>query len=268
VEHLLARFGEIPKLELELAMVLTSPVLPSPIPAPFPVTPDAVLEEFQPLVRAIAAHLSKSLPASVEFEDLVQWGQVGLLHAVSRYADNRNVKFATYAKFRIRGAMLDGLRELDWAPRHARAETRRRDAARARLETGNGRPPTESELAQELGMTLEQYRERQMQAPPQLVSMNRSKAVEGESDWDRPAEQPTPLDFAMSGQLTERLGAAMALLSERDRVVLHSYFWDSKTMAEIAVQLGVNESRVCQLRKRAMERLKVLLRDEGIRDVA
>ena len=248
-------------------LVLTEPTQAFPL-SPVDTSAEATLKQFEPLVRAIARHLSKSLPSWVEVDDLVQWGQVGLLHAISRYSEERNVKFSTYAKYRIRGAMLDGLRELDWAPRNARAGAKRFAEAQARFEAAHGRPATDDELAAVLDLTVEQVRDRLHQVVPEMVSLHHGSSGEGSSDWDQPSGQPSPFDFVMSGQLRDRLSAAMDLLPERDRVVLRSYYWDSQTMAEIAKQLGVNESRICQVRKRAMERLRVILSDVGIAEVA
>jgi len=229
-----------------------------------PASPEALLAAYQPLLGAIAKQLHGALPTSVELDDLIQWGQVGLLHAISRYSENRNVKFATYAKFRIRGAMLDGLRELDWAPRRVRVETRRRAVAQAKFEASHGRAATESELADALGMSLDEYRERQMQFPPEVVSFSGRAARENEPDIDPVAHQPNPLEAVLAGDMNDRVSAALQRLPERERFIVHSYFWDSRTMADIAHEIGVNESRVCQLRKRAMERMKEYLHGEGI----
>lgn len=253
-------------------MVPNLPVLSAPLQA-FPLSPvdtsaEATLKQFEPLVKAIARHLCKSLPSWVEVDDLVQWGQVGLLHAISRYSEERNVKFSTYAKYRIRGAMLDGLRELDWAPRNARADAKRLEAAQAQFEAAHGRPATDEELAALLDLTVEQLRDRIHRVMPEMVPLHHSASGESSSDWDQPCGQPSPFDVVMSGQLRDRLSAAMDLLPERDRVVLRSYYWDSQTMAEIAKQLGVNESRISQVRKRAMERLRVILCDVGMAEVA
>lgn len=248
-------------------MVLTNSAVETAIPEPAEAgtaSPEALLAAYQPLLGAIAKQLHGSLPTSVELDDLMQWGQVGLLHAISRYSENRNVKFSTYAKFRIRGAMLDGLRELDWAPRRVRVETRRRAAVQARFEANHGRAATESELAAELGLSLDEYRERQMHFPPEVVSFSGRAGRENEPDWDPVAHQPDPLEEVLAGDMSDRVSAALDRLPERERFIVHSYFWDSRTMADIAHEIGVNESRVCQIRKRAMERMKEYLHGEGV----
>jgi len=231
-------------------------------------SPEVLLKAYQPLVRAIAGRLHGSLPCWVELDDLIQLGQMGLLQAIERYRQDRNVTFPTYAKFRIRGAMIDGLRELDWASREIRAETRHRATVRFQLEIANERPATEAELAEALGMTLDQFRGRQRHTPPTLVSLSVWPKGEPEPEWNIADEQPNPFDAAMEAEVRDRVSGALQQLSERERFVLHSYYWESRTLAEIADAIGVNESRVCQLRKHAIARVRDYLQRIGIWDTA
>jgi RNA polymerase sigma factor for flagellar operon FliA len=221
------------------------------------------LIEYAPLVKRIAHHMMARLPASVEVDDLIQTGMLGLLDAVNLYEESHGAKFETYAALRIRGAILDGLREIDWLPRSFRRDLRRIENAIATLEQRLGRAPLEQEVALELGMTLTDYQKMLQEARGyQLVSFEDFGHGEGENYLDRHLEEQgaDPLDVLLDRSLREQLIKGIGALPEREKTVMALYYEQDFNFREIGETLGVTESRICQLHSQAIARLRSQLR--------
>lgn len=207
------------------------------------------------LVKRIAYHLAGRLPASVEVDDLIQAGMLGLLEAASHYAADRGASFETYAGIRIRGAMIDALRKLDWAPRSVHRRAREAAAAMRQIEVEHGREARDVEVAERMGVTIEEYHRVMHDASScQLASLDEAAAATELAD--RSAD---PLLQVQSGEFREHLAAAIAGLPERERLVMSMYYDDELNLKEIGAVLKVTESRVCQLHGQALVRLKARL---------
>ena len=219
--------------------------------------------EYAPLVKRIAHHMMAKLPASVEVDDVIQAGMLGLLDAISRYEESQGATFETYAAQRIRGAMLDGLRQADWLPRSLRRDLRQIEATIGKLEQRLGRAPSEHELADEMDVPLAQYQKMLQEARGyQLVSFEDFSQSEDDDYLDRHIEAPgsNPLDMLLDRKLRERLVKAIVDLPEREKAVMGLYYEKELNFREIGDTLGVSESRVCQLHSQAIARLRNRLR--------
>jgi RNA polymerase sigma factor for flagellar operon FliA len=222
------------------------------------------LTQYAPLVKRIAHHMMAKLPASVEIDDVIQSGMLGLLDAISRYEESHGAQFETYAGQRIRGAILDGLRQADWLPRSFRRDLRRIEGAISKLEQRLGRAPAEHEVAQELGMSLADYQEMLQDARGyQLISFEDFNHDDGGEFLERYCESTgvNPLDALLDRKLRERLVKAIAGLPEREKVVMGLYYEEELNFREIGETLGVSESRVCQLHSQAIARLRGQIRN-------
>jgi RNA polymerase sigma factor for flagellar operon FliA len=220
---------------------------------------DQLVSQYAPLVKRIAYHLLAKLPASVQVDDLIQTGMIGLLDALGRYEDGMGAQFETYAVQRIRGAMLDGLRENDWMPRGLRREMRRVEAAIQSLEHRHGRPPHETELAEALDMPLADYQKLLQDARGhQLVYFEDLNQDDGEDYLERNYAGPSldPLDALEDQDLRRGLVQAIANLPEREKMMMALYYEEDLNLREIGEVLGVTESRVCQLHTQAIARLR------------
>lgn len=219
--------------------------------------------KFAPLVKRIAHHMMASLPPSVEVDDMIQSGMMGLLDAARRYTESEGAQFETYAVQRIRGAILDGLRQADWLPRTLRRSLRGIETMIGRLEQRHGRAPSEKELAAALDMSLADYQHLLQEARGyQLVSYEDFKGSDEESFVDRYCTdgRPDPLSFLMERAVREDLIAAIADLPDREQKVMGLYYEQELNLREIGEVLGVSESRICQLHTQAIARLRALLR--------
>ncbi|MBY0264993.1 MAG: RNA polymerase sigma factor FliA [Burkholderiales bacterium] len=222
------------------------------------------VHKFAPLVKRIAHHMMASLPSSVEIDDMIQSGMIGLLDAARRYTETEGAQFETYAVQRIRGAMLDSLRQADWLPRSLRQSLRRIEVTISRLEQAQCRPPTENELAAALNMSLGDYQHLLQEARGyQLVSYEDFKGGEDESFIDRYCSdgRPDPLAFLTDRALREELASAIDDLPEREKRVMGLYYEQELNLREIGEILGVSESRICQLHTQAIARLRTRLRE-------
>lgn len=225
---------------------------------------DHLVMQFAPLVKRIAYHLMAKLPASVQVEDVIQNGMLGLIDAVNRYEDGLGAQFETYAVQRIRGAMLDGLRENDWLPRSLRREMRRIEAAISSLEQRFGRAPTENELADALGMKLGEYQKMLQDARGhQLVYFEDFSENGGDDFLDRnfAGDEDDPLETLLNKNMRDVLVRAIEDLPEREKLVMGLYYDKELNLREIGKILGVSESRICQLHSQAVARLRARIRD-------
>lgn len=220
---------------------------------------DQLISRYAPLVKRIAYHLMAKLPASVQVEDIIQNGMLGLLDAITRYEEGLGAQFETYAVQRIRGAMLDGLRENDWLPRSLRREMRRIEVAVHTLEQQHGRQPTERELAETLGMNLAEYQKMLQEARGyQLVYFEDFGEEEDDDFLERHmiGEAVDPLTLLEDQNMRSVLVQAIEDLPEREKMVMGLYYEEDMNLREIGEVLGVSESRVCQLHSQAIARLR------------
>lgn len=221
---------------------------------------DQLVQRFAPLVKRIAYHLMARLPSSVQVDDLIQNGMMGLLDAINRFEAGMGAQFETYAAQRVRGAMLDGLRENDWLPRSLRRDFRRIETAISQLEQEYGRAPSENELASALGMALADYQKMLQDARGhQLISFE-DMVEDGDEDFlerhltDNSGE---PSKILEDESLRHALVLGIELLPEREKMMMALYYEQDLNLREIGEVMGVTESRVCQLHSQAVARLRV-----------
>jgi RNA polymerase sigma factor for flagellar operon FliA len=216
----------------------------------------ALVARHAELVKRIAYHLAGRLPPSVEVDDLIQSGMIGLLEAATHYAADRGASFETYAGIRIRGAMIDALRKQDWAPRSVHRKSRAAASAIREIEGREGREARDTEIAAAMGIPLDEYhRIVQDSSACQLSSMDEANDAAAVADRDA-----NPLLEAESGALRSAVAEAIAGLPERERLVMSMYYDDELNLKEIGAVLGISESRVCQLHGQALVRLRARLR--------
>lgn len=204
------------------------------------------------------------LPASVEVDDLIQAGLLGLLGAVERFDDEQGANFETFASQRIRGAMLDELRDADWASRNVRKSARQIEAAIHVLQQRLGRPPAEQEIASELQLELEAYFELLNDARgAQLVYYEDLQEADGDEFLGRFVDEstPAPFDLLVGQRFRKALVQAIGALPEREKMLMNMYYDQELNFKEIGAVLGVSESRVCQLHTQTVSRLRGWLKD-------
>lgn len=215
---------------------------------------DALVMRHAELVKRIAYHLAGRLPPSVDVEDLIQAGMLGLLEAASNYSSGRGASFETYAGIRIRGSMIDALRKLDWAPRSVHRKAREVAQAIRELEKETGREARDTEIAAKLSLRLEDYhRIVQDAASCQLTSLEDAHITErGDDSFD-------PFRETVDDSFRDALAHAISELPEREKLVMSLYYQEELNLKEIGLVLKVTESRVCQLHGQALTRLKARL---------
>jgi RNA polymerase sigma factor FliA len=226
---------------------------------------------YSPLVKYVAGRMSSGLPAHVEEADLISYGLLGLIDAIERFDLEREIKFETYAIARIKGAIVDELRALDWVPRSVRARARDIERVHRRLEHELQRTPTDEEMSEALGITVEEFRD-------WLLKISQSTVVALDELWtvaDASGDQVSlldtlqdpaagdPLKLLAAAELKRRLAGAILALPERERLVIALYYYENLTLREIGEVLTVTESRVSQLHTQAVLRLRSRMSDEA-----
>ena len=221
------------------------------------------------IVKYIAGRMAIHVPSNVEMDDLIGWGVLGLLDAVEKFDHTQNIKFTTYASIRIRGAIIDQIRSLDWAPRSLRAMARRVGESRERLRQKQGAEPGYDAIADDMGTTPEQVEGAMAQLySVQLMSLD-DYLPDEDSTASRKAEVigdrnvRTPDQVAQERERVDRIVEAILKLPEQQQKVLHLYYYEELTLKEVGMVLEVSESRVCQVHSAAMKTLrKAIQRDE------
>ncbi|WP_313704244.1 RNA polymerase sigma factor FliA [Massilia sp.] len=223
-----------------------------------------LLTQHQPLVKRLAHQMKAKLPPSVEVDDLIQAGMMGLLDAINRYEDNHGAQFETYAVLRIRGAMVDELRANDWMPRSTRQNMKKVETAMTALQQRLGRPPSESEVAKALNLPLEDYQEMLFEGGGhQLVYYEDFHEDDGNDSFlDRYAvEDADPLRALLDTDFRSAVIEAIDNLPPREKILMGLYYEEELNLKEIGAVLGVSESRVSQLHTQAVARLRASLRE-------
>ena len=223
---------------------------------------------YSPLVKFVAGRTGARLPSHVEQSDLISYGMLGLIEAMDRFEPKRQIRFETFAMQRIRGAIIDELRSLDWVPRSVRSRAREIEAANSTLENKLGRAPTDGELADKLGMNEEELQD-------SLLEISNSSILALEELWMTPdasgdrvslldtiedEASPDPQAALDSNEVKDLLGDAIQDLPEREKLVIALYYFENLTLREIGEVLGVTESRVSQLHSKAVLRLRSRLK--------
>jgi RNA polymerase sigma factor for flagellar operon FliA len=226
---------------------------------------ERVLLEHLPVVRFLARRIHERLPQHVEIEDLISAGVVGLMDAFAKFDPEKKVQFRSYAQFRIRGAILDSLRTLDWSPRELRRKGRAVEEAIRVLTARFGRPPSENEVADEMALGLEEYQQllgdlKGLEIGTLHVERNEDSGDE-ELAYVPGKPEEDPLFHCLRGELEERLTEAISKLPDRERLVMTLYYYEEMTMREIGLALGVVESRISQVHASAVARLRAGLKD-------
>ena len=225
---------------------------------------DAVVQTHLPLVKRIAYHLMSRLPASVDADDLIQAGLIGLLDAVDRFDDNQGAHFDTYATQRIRGAMLDELRDADWASRTLRKASRQIENAIHVLQQRLQRQPTEQEIAGQMGVGIQEYFDLLAETRgAQLVYYEDLYASDNEDFLERFVDELSagPFEMLSDHDFRKALTEAIVELPDREKMLMGMYYEQEMNFKEIGAVLGISESRVCQLHGQAVARLRGHLRD-------
>jgi RNA polymerase sigma factor for flagellar operon FliA len=225
---------------------------------------------YSPLVKYVAGRMSSGLPGHVEEADLISYGLGGLISAIERFDLTREIKFETYAITRTRGAIIDELRNLDWVPRSVRAQARQIERANMKLEARLQRAPTDEEMAEEVGLGVDEFQE-------SLLRISNSTIVALDELWTRQdatgdrvslldtlpdRDAPDPQQLVDQSELRDRIADAIAALPEREKLVVALYYYENLTLREIGEVLGVTESRVSQLHTKAVLRLRSKLQGE------
>ena len=225
----------------------------------------ALIKQYQPLVRKLAHYMMAKLPPSVEVDDLIQVGLIGLADALSRYEASQGVQFETFATQRIRGAMLDELRGNDWMSRGSRKSQKEIESTMRRLEHRLGRSPIESEIAAEMGLSLPDYQSLLGKVRgTQLVYLeDMARSSEDDDNFlDRHVadSDADPMNMLRDHRLRESLVAAIKGLPDREQYIMSMYYEQDMNLKEIAAVLDVTESRICQLHSQSIARLRAKMR--------
>jgi RNA polymerase sigma factor for flagellar operon FliA len=223
---------------------------------------DGLVREHAPLVKRIAYHLIGRLPPSVQVDDLIQAGMLGLLEAAKHYDQSQGASFETYAGIRIRGAMLDELRRYDWTPRSVHRKAREVAEAMREIEAKTGRDARDAEVAEHLQLTLSEYHQILQDALSCRIFSIEELMEGGDSVFEECADdRASPIERLTRAGFTKALADAISSLPERERLVISLYYEEGLNLRESGEVLGVSESRVCQIQSQAMLRLRARMHD-------
>ncbi|CDA67828.1 MAG: FliA/WhiG family RNA polymerase sigma factor [Lachnospiraceae bacterium] len=227
---------------------------------------EKIILEYAPLVKLVAGRLSMYLGYNVEYDDLVSYGIFGLIDAIDKYDYAKEVKFETYASLRIRGAILDQIRKMDWIPRTIRQKQKRIDAVCKDIETRLGRSATDEEIASELGISDDEYLEWQSQMKiTNVVSLNeymeQGAEVPAEGNQFTTSRFDSPEENIEKEELKKVLEESLEQLTEKEKKVILLYYYEDLTLKEISNVLEVSESRISQLHTRALQKMKTKMGD-------
>lgn len=222
---------------------------------------EKIILEYAPLVKLVAGRLSMYLGYNVEYEDLVSYGIFGLIDAIDKFDNMKEVKFETYASLRIRGAILDQIRKMDWIPRTIRQKQKKIEAVMKEIELLNGREATDEEIARKLGITEEEYLDWQSQMKiTNVVSLNeymeQGSEVPLEGNRHNTARFEGPEESIEREELKKVLEETLEILTEKEKKVILLYYYEELTLKEISNILEVSESRISQLHTRALQKMK------------
>ena len=228
---------------------------------------ERIILEHTALIRYIVNRIAVRLPSHIDLDDLHNTGVIGLMDAIDKYDPNKNCKFKTYAEFRIKGAILDQLRSLDWVPRSIRQKSRRLEQAYSQVEQRLGRSATEHEIAESLGIGLDEFHFLVNQV--RGISMVNLDEMRSGSDSDQPmhgdifedVKAENPFASLKTRELRQAVAECISALPEKERLVISLYYYEDLNMKEIGNVLGITESRVCQIHTKAVARLRSKLRN-------
>lgn len=220
------------------------------------------IESYAPLVKRIALHLKARLPASVELDDLIQSGMIGLMDAVAHFEDGHGASFETYATIRIRGSMLDEMRSNDWAPRSVHQNSRLISEAISKLSHKLGHQPKDLEIAAELNISVDKYHQMLADTANSQIIGIEDLGVTDDVIGETPDHQEDKLfNLLASEEFKKSLALAITKLPEREQQVLALYYDEELNLKEIGLVLSLSESRVCQILSQSMARLRASLKD-------
>lgn len=230
---------------------------------------DALILHYSPLVKYVAGRVAVGLPANIDQSDLISYGIFGLIDAIDKYDRDKGVKFETYAISRIRGAIIDELRAIDWVPRSVRAKARSIEKAYTSLENKLKRPPSDPEIAEELGISVDELTGIYTQlSTVSLIALDELMTIDGEKgdrmslvDTLEDTKTESPMEVFESEEMKNILIEAINKLPEREKVVVTLYYYEGLTLAEIGQVLGVTESRICQMHTKAVLALRGRIRE-------
>jgi len=227
---------------------------------------EQIILQHAPLIRYIVNRIAVRLPAHIDLDDLHNTGVIGLMDAIDKYNPDKNCKFKTYAEFRIKGAILDQLRSLDWVPRSIRQKSRRLEQAYTEVEQRLGRSATEQEVAGSLGIDLDEFHFLLNQV--RGISMVNLDELRSSGGADQPmhgdifedVKAENPFTSLKSREMRQAVAECIGILPEKERLVISLYYYEDLNMKEIGSVLGITESRVCQIHTKAVGRLRSKLR--------
>lgn len=222
---------------------------------------EQLIIEYADLVKLVAGRLSMYLGYNVEFDDLVGYGTFGLIDAIDKFDFEKGVKFETYASLRIRGAILDQIRKMDWVPRTLRQKQKKMDAAYQKLELSNGKTASEEEVAKEIGISVDELENWQMQTQiGGLVSLDEyMETGEGQLESQSSEDYIEPERIVEQQELKEVLAKTLKELTDKEQKVIYLYYYEELTLKEISVILEVSESRISQLHTKALQKMRLKL---------
>lgn len=221
-----------------------------------------MVDKYAPLVKRIALHLKARLPASVELDDLIQSGMIGLMDAITHFEDGHGAVFETYASIRIRGAMIDEMRQSDWAPRSVHQNARSISSAITKLSHLLGREPKDTEIANELGVDLDKYNQMLLDSSSsQMIGIEDLGVTDDVIAEGSDNRKDMLFDVLATSKFKRSLAEAIKKLPEREQQVLALYYDEELNLKEIGQVLELSESRICQLMSQSMARLRSMLKD-------